>query len=112
VTFSTFYVYRDDDRTRIDVDGDLLGWGVQFPSGACYVEWNRDAFPDDDRLEHPHVSRYGSVDDVEQGTGGRVVVANETGEVPPTNEEKEKLDGKIRLAFIDDDGELTPVNAI
>jgi hypothetical protein len=69
---ATFRVYRDTDRTRIDVDDDLLGWGVRFPSGACYVEWRRASFPEGDRLDHPHVSRYGSVDDVEQGTGGVV----------------------------------------
>jgi hypothetical protein len=72
VTFRTFRVYRDEDRTRIDVDDDLLGWGVAFPEGGVYVAWNRKAFPEDDRLEHPHISVYGSVTDVEQGTGGDV----------------------------------------
>jgi hypothetical protein len=68
----TFRVYQDD-RTRIDVDDELLGWGVVFPDGAgVFVAWNRDAFDEDDRLEHPHVSQYGSLADVEQGTGGSV----------------------------------------
>jgi len=74
VSFLAFRVFRDEDRTRIDVDGDVLGWGVEFPSGECYVEWNLEAFPEDDRLDHDHVSIYGSRDDVEQGTGGNVVV--------------------------------------
>jgi len=73
VTFVVFRVFRSDD-TRIDVDGDVLGWGVQFPSGECYVDWNRQVFPPEDRLDHPHVSKYGSMGDVEQGTGGKVVV--------------------------------------
>lgn len=61
------------DRTRIDVDDDRpLGWGVEFSSGECYVDWNRMVFDEDDRLDHPHVSKYGSLDDVEQGTGGEV----------------------------------------
>ena len=62
------------DETRIDVDEDVLGWGVEFPSGLCVVDWNREAFPEDDRLDHPHLSQYGSLEDVEQGTGGRIVV--------------------------------------
>jgi hypothetical protein len=69
-----FRVLRDEDRTRIDVDGEVLGWGVQFPSGACHVDWNRQVYPPEDRLDHPHISQYGSFDDVEQGTGGAVEV--------------------------------------
>ena len=76
-SFQTFRVCRDSDRTRIDVDDDLLGWGVRFPSGTCYVEWNRDAFPEDDRLDHDHVSQYGSLADVEQGTGGIVTAVSD-----------------------------------
>jgi hypothetical protein len=72
VTFRTFRVFRDSERTRIDVDEDLLGWGVEFPEGGVFVAWNRDAFPEENRLEHPHVSQYGSIADVEQGTGGLV----------------------------------------
>jgi hypothetical protein len=60
------------EHTRIETEGNVLAWGVQFPSGWCYVDWNRDVFDAKDRLDHPHVSIYGSIDDVEQGTGGRV----------------------------------------
>lgn len=69
---TAFRVVRDGDRTRIDTHGKLLGCGIQFPSGECYVDWRRDAFPEEDRLDHPHVSQYGSFTDVEQGTGGAV----------------------------------------
>jgi hypothetical protein len=31
-------------------------------------------FDEEDRLEKPHVSKYGSLADVEQGTGGDVTV--------------------------------------
>lgn len=62
------------ERTRIDTNDGALGWGVQFPSGECYVDWNRMVFDEDDRLEEPHVSKYGSLADVEQGTGGDVDV--------------------------------------
>lgn len=68
----TFRVVRDEERTRVDTDGEVLGWGVEFPSGACHVDWNREAYPPEDRLEHPHISQYGSFADVEQGTGGTV----------------------------------------
>ncbi|MBV0903925.1 hypothetical protein [Haloarcula salina] len=73
MTFTVFRVFRDEDRTRIDVDGEVLGWGVEFPSGLCVVDWNRMVFDEDDRLDHPHLSQYGSLEDVEQGTGGEVV---------------------------------------
>jgi len=73
MTFRAFRVHASEE-TRIDVDGDVLGWGVQFPSGLCVVDWNRMVFAQKDRLDHPHLSQYGSLDDVEQGTGGTVVV--------------------------------------
>lgn len=71
----TFRVLFDEDRTRIDIDRDaIMGWGVQFPSGMCYVDWNREAYPEEHRLDHPHISQYGSFADVEQGTGGTIEV--------------------------------------
>jgi hypothetical protein len=77
----TFRVVRDDGRTRVDTDGDVLGWGVVFPSGLCIVDWNREAYPPEQRLDHPHLSHYGSMADVEQGTGGAVELMNSR-EVP------------------------------
>lgn len=69
-------VTRDPDRTRIDVTDDLLGRGVEFPSGTIVMEWYRDAYPEKDRLDHPHQSIYGSLADLRQGTGGTVEVQN------------------------------------
>jgi len=70
--FTLFAVYFDEDRTRVDTDGDLMGAGFQLPTGTCYVWWHLEAYPPEDRLDHEHVSRYGSIADVEQGTGGVV----------------------------------------
>ena len=72
-----FRVVFDPDRTRVETDHDVMGWGIQFPSGACYVDWNREAYAPEDRLDHPHVSIYGSFADVEQGTGGEVETIHE-----------------------------------
>lgn len=74
-TFRRFYVYRSDE-TRLETEGDLLGWGCEYPSGICVVDWNLEAFPPEDRLDHRHVSQYGSIEDVEQGTGGFVEVVD------------------------------------
>jgi hypothetical protein len=72
-----FRVVRKDDRTRIETLGKVLGWGVEFPRAGCFVDWNLDAFPEEDRLDDAHVSQYGSFSDVEQGTGGEVEVVEE-----------------------------------
>jgi len=72
-----FRVVRDDDRTRVDTIEDIMGWGVQFPSGACHIDWNRQAYAEEDRLDYPHISLDGTDDDVEQGTGGTVEVMDE-----------------------------------
>jgi len=58
----------DDDDT--DYDGDLLGMGVDFPEHDVYVDWRRDALPD--ALDDPHVSIYGSVEDLQQATGNEI----------------------------------------
>jgi transcription termination factor NusB len=58
----------EDDDT--DYNGDLLGMGVDFPEHDVYVDWRRDAFPD--ALDDPHVSIYGSVDDLQQATGNEI----------------------------------------
>jgi hypothetical protein len=67
-----FRVLFNEDRTRIDTNHDVMGWGIRFPTGWCYVDWNREAYPLEDRLDEPHVSIYGNLDDVEQGTGGDI----------------------------------------
>lgn len=71
---TVFRVLFDPERTRVDTDHDVMGWGVRFPSGRCYVDWNREAYPEEDRLYHPHVSTYGSMADVRQGTGGTIEI--------------------------------------
>lgn len=73
-TVTVFRVLSDEERTRLEVTEDLLGVGVQFPSGWCMVDWNLEAYEREDRLDNPHYSFYGSLDDVRQGTGGEVDV--------------------------------------
>lgn len=68
----TIFRVEESERTRLDVDGKVLGRGVQFPSGSCVIEWNREAFPPGERLDTPHTSVYGTLSDVEQATGGDV----------------------------------------
>lgn len=70
---TTFKVLATDE-TDLDVIDDLLGRGVQFPSGRCVVSWHLAAFPEGERLEHPHISQYGCLADVEQGSGGKVLI--------------------------------------
>lgn len=60
----------EDDDT--DYNGNVLGIGIVFPEAGVYVDWRREAFPD--QLEHPHVSEYGSVEDLQQATGNDVEV--------------------------------------
>ena len=57
-------------------DSSLLGIGVQFPNSGAYVDWRTESFPDE--LEHPHVSIYGSVTDLEKATGNRVEMVAHT----------------------------------
>jgi hypothetical protein len=66
--FRTFRVYRDPG----DTDSDVLGWGVQFPEAGCYIAWNREAYPEHQRFDDPHVSQYGNLEDVEQGIRGYI----------------------------------------
>lgn len=70
---TTLRVERTDE-TRPETEGHLLGKGVEFPSGKIILEWNLQAFAEADRLKNPHQSIYGSREDVEQATGGRVVL--------------------------------------
>lgn len=77
MTLEAFRVERDEFRTRVQNTDDILGWGIKFPSGRCYVEWNRSAFPEPNRLDNNHISVYGSFTDVEQGTGGKIIDLHE-----------------------------------
>lgn len=73
-----FLVRRQTDGDDT-AKGDLLGWGCEFPNGPCIVDWRLEAFPEEDRLDHGHESRYGSLKDVKQGTGGTIHMVD-TGE--------------------------------
>lgn len=66
-----FRITQAEDN-GMDLDGDLMGVGVDFPNAGVYVDWHIDAWPDDEQLEEPHVSDYGSIEDLEQATGGVV----------------------------------------
>lgn len=55
-----------------DYNGNVLGIGIVFPEAGVYVDWRREAFPD--QLEHPHVSEYGSLEDLQQATGNEIEV--------------------------------------
>lgn len=68
-----FRVVQPDD-SDLDLDGDLMGVGVDFPNAGVYVDWRIDAWPDEEQLDEPHVSDYGSVADLEQATGGTVEI--------------------------------------
>lgn len=57
---------KSNDRTN------MLGRGVQFPDGSCYLFWNREAFPKHQQLEGEHMSKYDCLDDVEKVTNGKV----------------------------------------
>jgi len=63
---------NDSSFSLIEVvkEGEVMGWGVEFPSGQAYIEWNRMRFPKGDRLQEPHISEYGSMSDLEKATGG------------------------------------------
>lgn len=76
----------DDDY---DYRSDLLGVGIDFPNAGVYVDWNQDAWPADDQLDHPHVSDYGSIDDLEQATGN---VIEPVGTVTPGVDQKQYPD--------------------
>lgn len=66
-------VYRDPDRERASAsEAGVIATGVQFPSGNIVVEWRREAFAEGDRTDAPTESRYGSVEDAEQASGGFV----------------------------------------
>jgi len=57
---------EEDDRFQADV----LGIGINMPNAGVYIDWNIDAWPDDEQLEGPHVSDYDSMADLEQVTEG------------------------------------------
>lgn len=78
---SPLFVLRDPDRARAEAtEVDVIAAGAQLPSGTIYIEWNREAFAEGERAEHPVTSRYETVADAEQATGGDLVFGNPEGE--------------------------------
>lgn len=63
-----FYVTSDE------MDGKVVGIGVDFPNSGVYVDWINEAWPEDEQLDEPHVSDYGSIADLEQATGNDVTL--------------------------------------
>lgn len=66
-----FRIERNGEET-IERLGRTKAWGVEFPSGACVVDWKLDAYPDHQRLTGPHVSHYSHITDVLTATNGIV----------------------------------------
>lgn len=48
----------------------ILGIVAEFPNGGVYADWNIDAWPDETQLQNPHVSIYGSIEDLERVAEG------------------------------------------
>lgn len=67
MTVPAMFSVRDPERNYAET-----GIGFRFPSGQIAVEWNRRAWPPEQRLEHEHVSLYGSVDDLKKACGVRI----------------------------------------
>jgi hypothetical protein len=90
----------------MDLDGDVMGVGVDFPNAGTYVDWRIEAWPDDEQLQDPHVSDYGSVEDLEQATGGVVehlqtVKAADGADSGGTDQEGVTLSGLSQEALAD-----------
>lgn len=56
-------------------DGKVVGYGSEFPNGRCYIQWERTAWPENERLDGCHFSDYDSMEDVETATNAEVVIA-------------------------------------
>lgn len=61
-----------------DDDGGTLAVGAEFPSGTIIVEWNREAFPPGQQTTRRVTSRYETVADAEQASGGTVIYTEGT----------------------------------
>lgn len=70
---------RQDGDDGPGTAGDLLGMGVDFPESDVYVDWNIEAWPDDQRLSDAHVSIYSTVQDLRGATGNSVEVVDSIG---------------------------------
>jgi hypothetical protein len=70
-----FDVFRDNESTEKEQaveDEALVARGVRFPSGRLVVEWNREAFAEDEQSEGAIQTHYEKIEDVEQASSGVV----------------------------------------
>lgn len=77
-TLDVIEVVQEGDDGPVEA-GTVLGIGADFPNAGVYVDWNNDAWPEEEQLDEPHVSDYGTVEDLEQATGGVVNVVETVG---------------------------------
>lgn len=61
-----YWVRAGEDPMDGQAPGDLLGVAVDMPEGDVYIDWRQETFPDP--LKEPHVSIYGSIDDLMTAT--------------------------------------------
>jgi len=66
----TFRIVPSEDNDT-DYRDDILGVGIVFPEAGVYVDWHREAFPDE--LDEPHVSEYGSLADLKKATNNQII---------------------------------------
>lgn len=70
LTADLFLVRPGDGEEADEFEADILGVGVDFPNAGVFVDWHLEAFPDP--LGEPHVSQYGSIEDLETATGHEI----------------------------------------
>jgi len=95
-TALTFRVLADPEDDT-DYNDDVLGVGVSFPEAGVYVDWHREAFPD--QLEEPHVSEYGTIEDLEQATGNVIEMDEE--QKGGEGEVEQKAEPETRRVYLD-----------
>ena len=66
-----FELVATEDQEDFET-GARLGVGVDFPNSGVYVDWNIGAWPEDERLDGPHVSEYATVEDAQTVAQGEV----------------------------------------
>lgn len=69
----TFEIRTDSSSEDNNYTDDLLAIGVNFPNSGVYVDWNVDAWPENQQLQGPHVSDYDTLEDLKQVTEGQVI---------------------------------------
>lgn len=73
LSIDVFRIVQDGDDGPVK-NGALLGIGADMPNAGVYVDWNIAAWPEGEQLSEPHVSDYGSLEDLEQVASGPVEV--------------------------------------